>query len=211
MNVDILTPNHPDWAAATGNIARVYRRAYGARLTSFMPRFLRVNGKDGDFRALVGMRLAAEEKLFLGVYLDEPIEQAIEARIGEPVDRACILEIGNLAESRPGDARLGIIAATMYLYTLGFRWVVFTAVPQLLNAFKRLGIEPIELVAADPKRLSEEQRAAWGSYYDERPMVCFAGIARGYASLRDFDLAWLGAKALAEKELAELQGPGASI
>jgi len=211
VNVDILTPDHPDWADATGGIARVYRRAYGARLTAFMPRLLRVSGDDGAFRALVGMRLAAEEKLFLGVYLDEPIEKAIEARIGEPVDRACILEIGNLAESRPGDARLGIIAATMYLYTLGFRWVVFTAVPQLLNAFKRLGIEPVEIVAADPNRLSEEQRVVWGSYYDERPMVCFAGIERGFASLRDFDRTWLGAKELAEKELARLEGPGASI
>ncbi|OIQ02988.1 MAG: hypothetical protein COS82_08700 [Zetaproteobacteria bacterium CG06_land_8_20_14_3_00_59_53] len=206
MNVDILTPDHPDWAAATSSIAMVYRRAYGARLSSFMPRLLRVSGDDGEFRALVGMRLAAEEQLFLGVYLDEPIEQAIEARVGEPVDRTCILEIGNLAESKPGDARLSIIAATMYLYTLGFRWVVFTAVPQLLNAFKRLGIEPIEIVAADPNRLSEEQRVVWGSYYDERPMVCFAGIERGFASLRDFDMAWLGAKVLAEQEMGKRSG-----
>lgn len=201
MNVDILTPDHPDWDAVTADIARVYSRAYGARLSSFMPRFLRVSGEDGAFRALVGMRLAAEEKLFLGVYLDEPVEKIIEARIGEPVDRACILEIGNLAESRPGDARLGIIAATMYLYTLGYRWVVFTAVPQLLNAFKRLGIEPVEIVAADPGRLSDKLRADWGTYYDGRPMVCFAEIERGYDSLRDFDKAWLSARALAEREL----------
>jgi len=202
VNVDLLTPGHPEWDVTTANIAKVYRRAYGARLTSFMPQFLKVAGDDGAFRAAVGMRHAGEHKLFLEIYLDEPIEQAIAARTNKAVDREGILEIGNLAESRPGDARLGIIASTMYLHTLGYRWVVFTAVPQLLNAFKRLGIEPIEIVAADPERLNEEQRAVWGSYYAERPMVCFAEIARGFASLRDFDKTWLDAKRLADKELA---------
>ncbi|PJA21751.1 hypothetical protein COX58_03490, partial [archaeon CG_4_10_14_0_2_um_filter_Archaea_38_6] len=71
------------------------------------------------------------------------------------------------------------------------------AVPQLLNAFKRLGMEPAPMVAANPERLPEDQRALWGSYYDERPMVCLGDIAAGFDSLRDFDNTWLGAKALA--------------
>lgn len=204
VDVDILTPEHFEWNAVTGSIATVYRKAYGANLTSFMPRLLRVSGSDGAFRAIVGIRSAAEQTLFLEAYLDEPIEQAIAARTGEAIRRECIVEIGNLAESRPGDARLGIIASTMYLYTLGYRWVVFTAVPQLLNAFKRLGIEPVEMVEARPQRLPEEQRALWGSYYDERPMVCFGDIARGYAGLTDFEAAWLGAKRVADEELQGL-------
>lgn len=201
MNVDILTPEHTEWEATTATIATVYRKAYGARLSSFMPRLLKVTGQDGGFRAIVGIRNAVEQPLFLETYLDEPIEQAIAAKTGEPVKRDCIVEIGNLAESRPGDARLGIIASTMYLHMLGYRWVVFTAVPQLLNAFKRLGMEPVDMVAADPARLPEDQRAIWGSYYAERPMVCLGDIASGYASLKDFDNTWLGAKKLAEKEL----------
>jgi len=209
--VDILTPKHADWRATTGTIAMVYRKAYGARLTRFMPRLLRVVGDQGATRAVIGMRSAAEERLFLETYLDVPIEQAILDKTGESYERGVIVEIGNLAESRPGDARLGIIAGTMYLHTLGYRWVVCTAVPQLLNAFKRLGIESIDLVAADPARIPEEQRSQWGSYYDERPIVCVVDIARGFASLRDFDNTWLGAKMVAEKELADLQGPGASI
>jgi Thermostable hemolysin len=201
VNVDILTPEHPEWEAATTTIATVYSKAYGARLTSFMPRLLRVAGPHGAFRVIVGIRSAAGQSLFLETYLDEPIEQAIAARAGEVVDRRCIVEIGNLAESRPGDARLGIIACTMYLHTLGYRWVVFTAVPQLLNAFRRLGIEPVEMVVARPERLPEEQRSLWGNYYAEGPMVCFGDIARGYANLTDFEATWLGARDLAEKEL----------
>ena len=201
MKVDILTPGHPEWKPTTATIKTVYRKAYDARLSSFMPYLLKVAEKEGSFRAIVGIRNAAEGPLFLETYLDESIEQAIAAKTGEAVDRNGIVEIGNLAESRPGDARLGIIASTMYLHTLGYRWVVFTAVPQLLNAFKRLGMDPAPMVVADPERLPEDQRALWGSYYDERPMVCLGDIAQGFASLRDFDKTWLGAKALAEREL----------
>jgi len=201
VNVDILTPGHPEWAATTATIAMVYRRAYGARLTSFMPHLLKVAAPTGAFRSIVGIRSAAEQKLFLEVYLDEPIELVIANKVGDHAGRERIVEIGNLAESRPGDARLGIIASTMYLHTLGYRWVVFTAVPQLLNAFKRLGIEIQEIVAADPGRLSPDQRAVWGSYYDEHPMVCLGDIAAGFASLRDFDNTWLGARDLAMREV----------
>lgn len=204
MEVDIITSEHPEWKAVTDTIALVYRKAYGATVSSFMPRLLRVSGEQGAFRVIVGIRSATEGPLFLETYLDEPIEEAIAAKTGETVRRECIVEIGNLAESRPGDARLGIIASTMYLYTLGYRWVVFTAVPQLLNAFKRLGIEPVEMAEARPERLPEEQRALWGSYYDERPMVCFGDIARGYAGLTDFEATWLGAKRLADQELEVL-------
>ena len=200
MNVDSLTPEHAEWEATTGLIAMVYRKAYGARLSAFMPRLLKVAEPQGAFRAIVGIRSAAEDRLFLETYLDEPIEQAIAALKGEAVDRGSVVEIGNLAESRAGDARLGIIASTMYLHTLGYRWVVFTAVPQLLNAFKRLGIEIQEMVPADPGRLSEEQRAVWGRYYDEHPMVCLGDIAAGFASLTDFDNTWLGARDLALRE-----------
>lgn len=201
MKVDILTPGHPEWDATTAIIATVYRRAYGARLASFMPSFLKVSDKQGAFRAIVGIRKAVDQPLFLELYLDESIEKAIAAKANEVVDRKSIIEIGNLAESRPGDARLGIIASTMYLHKLGYRWVVFTAVPQLLNAFRRLGMEPTPMLAADPERLPEDQRAVWGSYYAENPMVCYGDIAQGFASLRDFDNTWLGAKKLAESEL----------
>jgi len=201
VKVEILTSEHPDWESTTATIALVYRRAYGARLNLFMPYLLKVSGREGAFRAIVGLRDAQEEKLFLETYLDEPIEQAIARVSGEPVARGEIVEIGNLAESKPGDARLGIIATTRYLHKLGYRWVVFTAVPQLLNAFRRLGMEPMEILEADPTRLPQAQRDIWGSYYDEHPKVCCGSIARGHESLIDFLHTWIGAEAAAEAEL----------
>lgn len=205
MRVEILTPGHPLWDSTTQTIALVYRKAYGARLTSFMPRLLSVFGDNGLPRAVVGMRHAADGPLFLETYLDEPIEQAIAAKTGKTFDRRVIVEIGNMAESRPGDARLGIIGATMYLHKLGYRWVVFTAVPQLLNAFKRLGIGIVEVAPADPARLPPDQVGVWGTYYDEHPMVCLGDISGGYDSLRDFDRVWLSARDLAEDELERLE------
>jgi len=199
--VDILTPEHPERELANARIAAVYRRAYGARLEQFMPNLMRVAEDDGSFRAVLGIRSAESGPLFLEAYLDEPMEQAIAARAGQAVKRDEIVEIGNLAESKPGDARLGIISATMYLHTMGFRWVALTVVPQLVNSFKRLGIELVDLAPADPMRLPEEERGAWGSYYDTNPMVCYADIAAGFASLCEFDATWLGARKLAEQEL----------
>ncbi len=199
MNVDILTPEHPDWKRTRTTIALIYRKAYGARLNRFMPELLKISDRQGEFRSIVGMREATGQQLFLETYLDEPIEQAIARHTGQPVARGSIIEIGNLVESRAGDARLGIIATTRYLHSLGYRWVVFTAVPQLLNAFRRLGIETVEMVEADPSRLSDEDRRRWGSYYDEGPKVCFGDIAKGYESLTDFEGAWLGAAQVAEE------------
>lgn len=201
VKVDILSPGDPDWENTTAAIALVYRKAYGARLTSFMPQLLKVSDQQDSFRAIVGLREAAKEPLFLETYLDEPIEQAIGRVTGEEVAREGIIEIGNLAEFRPGDARLGIIATTRYLHTLGYKWVVFTAVPQLINAFRRLGMEPVEMVEADPVRLPEEQRGIWGSYYDDRPMVCCGNIASGIISLIDFENTWLSAKDAADEQL----------
>lgn len=201
MKVEILSHDHPDWDSTTATIALVYRKAYGARLNAFMPQLLKISGRDGVFRAIVGLREAATQPLFLETYLDEPIEQAIAHRVEGEVSRESIIEIGNLAEFRPGDARLGIIATTRYLHVLGYRWVVFTAVPQLLNAFRRLGMEPVEIAEADPERLPADQRGVWGRYYDERPKVCFGDIASGYISLTDFEDAWLGAREAADEQL----------
>ena len=203
MKVDILNPEHPDWDSTTAAIALVYRKAYGARIKTFMPQLLRVCDREGVFRAIVGLREAATERLFLETYLDEPIEQAIGRMAGERVNRDQVIELGNLAESRPGDARLGIIATTRYLHVLGFRWVVFTAVPQLLNAFKRLGMEVNEIAEADPARLPADQRGIWGSYYEEHPKVCFGDVASGYINLTDFENAWLTAKDAADEQLAK--------
>jgi hypothetical protein len=74
---------------------------------------------------------------------------------------------------------------TMFLYAAGYRWVLFTAVKPLYNAFQRLGLKPIQIAKPDPGRLPEGG-SNWGSYYRAGPLVCAGDIEAGYEKLSAF-------------------------
>lgn len=159
----------------------VFRRSYGAELRSFYPNltaFLR----DGHVRGVVGYRCAATGALFCEQYLDDPVETVITATIGSAAERRHTVEVGNLALGGFGDARWVIAATTVLLHAAGYRWVVFTAVKPLFNAFQRLGLRPIQIAVPDPGRLIDGGRD-WGSYYRSHPMVCAGDIDAGYSKL----------------------------
>src|SRR5690606_25495074 len=115
---------------------------------------------------------------FLERYLDEPVERAIAARAGEPVTRAQVVEVGNLAARGAGTARLLIVALTRILAAEGLRWVSFTGTPALINSFRRLRLHPLKLGVADPRRMGAEL-AEWGRYYDSGPLVMAGEIPGG--------------------------------
>ncbi len=163
----------------------VFRRSYGADIDSFMPHLIEVRDRNGHLSAVAGYRDAEHHKLFLEVYMDEPIEVALSRYLGRPIERKSIVEVGNLAEANPGDARMAIIAATAYLREAGYDWVVFTGVVKLRNAFRKLGLMPKELQEVDEYRLNEEERQRWGSYYAGQPVICFGDIHFGYDSLQE--------------------------
>lgn len=100
-----------------------------------------------------------------------------------PARRQDITEVCSLATRRPGHARLLIERLTHHLHHGRQRWVVFTAVARLRNAFARLGLEPVALAPADPARLGPA-RSRWGSYYDESPLVMAGDVAGGYQRLQ---------------------------
>lgn len=94
--------------------------------------------------------------------------------------RNSIVEVGNLAPAGPGQARWLIMTVTALLHHAGYRHVVFTAVPALYNAFRRMGLQPVALGRADPVRLGPGSRDDWGAYYRMEPMVYGGDIAHGY-------------------------------
>jgi len=183
--IDVLHIDHAERAQAIEYIKKTFRRVYAAEPNTFMPHFIRVRDNERNYKAIIGYRDAEYQRLFLEAYLDEPVEAVISRHVGEQVERASIVEVGNLAEADAGDARLAIIAATAFLHTAGYRWVVFTGVSRLRNAFRRLGLEPKELVEADDSRLSEAERRAWGSYYSDRPVVCYGDIRTAHDNLQE--------------------------
>jgi len=182
---DVIKPGDSEWDKTTAYIRETYARAYGANIDSFMPQIMRVTSANGDYRAVMGFRLAGQERLFLENYLDDPIEDVISRYLGKPVNRSEIIEVGNLAEAEPGDARMALIGGTAYMWSLGCRWLVFTGVSRMRNSFRRLGLDIWELMAADENMLPPEEVAKWGAYYDAHPVVCFGDIKQGHDNLQE--------------------------
>jgi len=168
-------------------IQQRFRKAHGADIRHFMPELFGVHNAEGQLCAVAGVRRAHLEPLFLERYLDEPIEPLISATAERMVDRRGIVEVGNLAASDTGSARLSIIAITYLLAMGGLEWVTFTGNIGLVNSFHRLGLKPVTLCAADPQRLGDE-RQHWGSYYQSKPWVHVGNIRAGFIHLRNIGL-----------------------
>jgi hypothetical protein len=182
---EVLHKNHPDIESAISFVSENFRRTYGAEIRALMPYFIRVKDRQRRCKAVMGYRDATSEHLYLEHYLDEPVEEAISRHLGRTVERSEIVEVGNLAEASPGDARMAIIGATAYFHAAGYRWVVFVGITRLRNAFVKLGLSPQQLIEADERRLPEGEVEQWGSYYDGDPVVCFGSIEEGHDNLQE--------------------------
>ena len=166
-----------------GFIARRFERAYGASLTHFLPHLLGLHDAEGRWLAAIGYAGAAEAPLFLEQYLDAPVEDILARKLGRPVARESVVEVGNLAAVRAGLARVLIPALAKRLRRHGFEVAVFTATRELRNAFGRLRLGPLVLAPADPARL-REGAADWGSYYAHAPTVMGGRISDCLLSLK---------------------------
>lgn len=166
-------------------VRRAFELAYSARITHFMPTLMTLRNDRGDLLAVLGLRNDVESPLFLEQYFDDPIEQRLAAASGQPVGRSSLVEVGNFAVGAAGGGRWLITALTAYLYSAGAKWAVFTCGPELQNAFRRLGVELVDVAPADPGRLDDLERERWGRYYDQRPRVMAASVAQSHAVLSE--------------------------
>ena len=173
-----LHRTHPQRREFEDFIAARFARAYGARLTHFLPHLLGVKDGLGRWQAAAGYAAAGAQPLFLEQYLDQPVELALAAALGAPIARGSVVEVGNLAANSAGMARSLIPQLARHLHRMGYRWVAFTATRALRNSFHRLGLKPVPIAAADPARLAEGG-AHWGSYYDQDPVVVAGKISLG--------------------------------
>lgn len=180
-SLHVIPPEHINRTSVEQFIHEVFLNAYGAELQSFYPTLLSFRSENRQ-RAAVGYRDGTNRPLFSEQYLTGPADELIGIQTGEPIAREQLVEVGNLALAGPGEARWVIAAVTLYLYELGYRWVLFTAVRPLFNAFQRLGLNPIRLAEADPGLLADKGQS-WGRYYDTSPMVCVGNIESGYRKL----------------------------
>lgn len=167
-----LTVHNPDdhgRSTVQALIQHVYGQAYGARVAAWMPVLLGLCS-NGSLLAAAGYR-AAVEPLYLEGYLDQPVQQVLQQHCGVNVPREQIVEVGHFSAASPGAGRLLIPRLGPHLRGLGFRWAVSTVGAPLYALLRRAGYVPVPLMQADPCRLPDTDRAAWGSYYESRPVV----------------------------------------
>jgi hypothetical protein len=163
-------------------VQHVYRNSFGADLGAFYPHLTAFITRD-RIRGVVGYRDGMEQPLFSELYLDAPVERVMASYLDEAVERRRVVEVGNLALAGAGEARWAIAAMTVLLYAAGYRWVLFTAIRSLFNAFQRLGLNPVQIAIPEPGRLPDNG-SSWGSYYDAGPRVYAGNIEAGLSKLR---------------------------
>ena len=150
-------------------IRRVYAERYGADVSGFAPMLVSLRDDDGIVAA-AGYRSAAQDRLFLEGYFDQPIESLLKPHTEQRLSRTDIVEVGHLASTRAGEGRRLVQMITAHLAEQGFEWVVCTLTAELRHLFVRIGITPLALGAADPDALGRDV-GRWGSYYDHHPVV----------------------------------------
>ena len=182
LYIEMLEQGASQRAEVEDFIHGVFSHAYAADIRHFLPRLLALRNSERQVLAALGMREAADQRLFLETYLDEPIEAAVSRLQGSTVSRDTIVEVGNLASVHRGGLRHLIIALTAYLSGAGTEWVVFTAVPAVRNAFAAMGLPLQQLAVADKARLDKGQEN-WGSYYDTGPVVLAGRVEEGFQRL----------------------------
>ena len=150
-----------------------YAVGHDARPAVDYPTYLTIGSPDAP-AAVLGFRVAGTEPLFLERYLDRPIEELLTERLGQPVPRGRIVELGDHASHRP--------TATLALWreaavSLEARADVAVAVltRPLRAMFGRLGLNLTVLAAARAEALGGAS-ASWGRYYESEPMLCAGTI-----------------------------------
>ena len=170
-------------SAAEHFVSTCFRQRHAAEVRHFMPTLMSFSDEYGQLQAVLGIRHADHKPLFLEHYLESPAEQVLAQKLKAPVDRSRLVEVGNLAVSTAGGGRMLITALTAYLSATGSEWALFTIGPVLQNAFRRLGLELIDLGEACLDALPVEEQRHWGSYYDQQPRVMAGNVAHGHAVL----------------------------
>lgn len=156
--------------AAEQFIQHMYADQHHARIQSFMPQLFGLMDEH-SIQAVVGIRHAQAQTLFLERYLDSPAEQCLSQALGEEVNRHSLVEIGQLSTNRPGIMALLLPRLFHQLHQQGARWLVFTATQRVRNSFRRLGLDAEVLGEASIGVLSAQEQAAWGHYYQHQPLV----------------------------------------
>lgn len=159
---------HPLRPGLEDYIAQRYARRHQAAISNYLPHLLALKNGRRTVAAL-GLNSALKQTLFLEAYLDKPVEQAISQQLCIPVDRARVVEIGNLAATQRTASTLLFTLLSALLDQAGYRWIVFTATPYVQALVISMGFSLQAISEAKAERINAASK--WGTYYDAHPQV----------------------------------------
>lgn len=161
-----------------------FAREYGADINRFMPCLLTF-GTTQQVYATLGFRKATGHRLFLETYLDKPVEAELAEITGLQIVREKIIEVGNLAATKPGSSAPLFAATACFLDRIGYEWVVISATPTVQNVFSKLRIPLISMADADESALPADQKQLWGTYYRCHPQVMAVHVKTAHRCIRE--------------------------
>ncbi|MFE1171428.1 thermostable hemolysin [Streptomyces sp. NPDC058773] len=177
MQIDLAHRSTSSWLDAADLAREVYAQAYGADVAPRPDSFIVARPACGDAEkpcaplACAGLTFGRDQELFSELYLDTCVEDAALSRLGISVDRRRVVEVGALATRRPSVGRELIRATPIIAWCLGMEYILCTVTRSLIATLDRTGIAFLPIGPADPHRLSPDEAARWGTYYEHEPQV----------------------------------------
>ncbi len=172
-------------------INKIFKNYYNVKIEKFYPQLLSIESPDINIhsekriKAVAGVRCASEENLFSEYYLNKDLEEELSAVYHKNISRQVIVEVGNLAPANIGQMRWLIAAITAYLYSAGYEYLVFTAVPSIYNSFKRMDMPVTIMTQAYQDCLPNDIKQHWGpEYYAHNPVVISGDIVKGFEVMK---------------------------
>lgn len=156
-------------------IREAYGQHFGACITGFMTRFACYEHESGA-TGVIGVRRAAEERLFLERYLVRSIEDTIGEVCGRPVARDAIAEVGQFVVDDPRIAADFFHDLVPLLVGQGFDWVCFTGTHKVRAILRRIGFHGLAVARGDAS-VAADGGDHWGSYYENEPLVIVGKLA----------------------------------
>lgn len=156
-------------------IRQGYGLHFGACITGFMPRFACYQHQSGA-TGVIGVRRAADERLFLERYLVRPVEDTIRDVAGRTVSRDAIAEVGQFVVDEPRIAADFFRDLVSLLIGQGFDWVCFTGTHKIRAILRRIGFNGMSVARGDAGAAAECGND-WGSYYENEPVVIVGKLA----------------------------------
>ena len=179
-------PEHPGRRRVEKYIADIYSKHYKANINDFHPLLITIERPNGNIIAALGIRFADHQKLFAEEYSHENIENLFTENLKVDSNRKQTIEIGNLASSHNGYAKFLFVAMTKILFDWHFQWITFTAVPAVINVFRKLKLNPVEVCSAHISNLKHSS-SDWGEYYQHSPKVMLGDIGNAHKFLQQLD------------------------